>query len=356
MHPLPDWRDFFRELVIGAREAMIIADDRGVIRFENRAATLLTGHGDEDRTGRAIFEFVHPEDHHHLYAALERRGDPRDPATLIDCRARRADGRTIPIELNLATVQIGGVTHVLMHLHDVSERVELHARLRHAHKLSALGHLTNGIADDLARVMATIRSQLDHLPTSEAPPFFLRVVRRAAETGAALAQQLKAFADMPPAFREQVDVHALVNEIRRSIGDDVWLDIRLDAASAVVRTDRELLRQALRDLALGFMRAMPEGSVVSVKTKNRSISRDVAWRSRRVPVEYLVIELSNTARGVPVEAPCDLFDPMVTPPMSAAIVLALVSLDDVASQAGGYVEISTNGGGATLVGIYLPVQ
>jgi PAS domain S-box-containing protein len=354
MHALPDWREYFRELVIGAREAMIIADDRGVIRFENRAATRLTGHGDEDRAERAIFEFVHPDDHHHLYAALERHGDPRDPATLIDCRVRHTDGRTIPIELNLAKIQIGGVTHVLMHLHDVSERLELHARIRHAHKLAALGHLTNGIAEDLARVMATIRSQLDHLPTSEAPPFFLRVVRRAAETGAALAQQLKAFGEMPPAFREQVDVHTLISEVRRSISGDTWFDTRLDAASAVVRSDRELLRQAIRDLALGFARAMPDGSVVSVKTKNRAISRDVAWRCRRVAVEYLVIEVSNTARGVPVEAPSD--DPTVTPPMSAAIVLALVSLDDIASQAGGYVELSTNGGGATLVGIYLPVQ
>jgi PAS domain S-box-containing protein len=358
MHALPDLRDLFRELVTRAREPMIITDVHGVIRFENGAAALSSGHDADDRVGRPIFEYIHPDDHQSLRAALARNGDPRDPATLLDCRIKHVDGRTIAIELTVAVIECGGdaTRHVLMHVHDVSERLDLLARLRHAHKLAALGHLTSGVADDLARVMATIRSQLDHLPTSEAPPFFLRVVRRAAETGVALAQQLKAFAEMPPPFREQVDVHALLAEVRRSITTEAWLDVMLEAYHASVRTDRDLLRHGLVDLIVGFSRALDDGSVVSITTHNRSISRQVPWRSRTMPVEYLVIEIANGGRGTPVPPARTGLDSALPPPMSAGIVLALLSLDDVSSNAGGYVEVSSNGAGITVVAIYLPVQ
>jgi PAS domain S-box-containing protein len=348
--------DFFRELVARAREPMIITDVGGIVRFENGAAALLTGHDAEGRAGRSIFEFIHPDDQPALRAAFDRNRDPRDPATLVDCRIRHLDGRTISTELTVTVIEIGARgKHVLMHLHDVRDRLDLQARLRHAHKLAALGHLTSGVADDLTRVMATIRSQLDHLPTSEAPPFFLRVVRRAAETGTALAQQLKAFAEMPPPFREQVDVHALITEVRRSITAESWLDVAFEAGHSSARIDRDLLRQGLIDLIVGFSRAMPDGSVVSVTTRNRSISRQVAWRSRALPVEYLVVEISNTGRGKPSHPHPDLAS-ILAVPTSAAIVLALVSLDDVCTHAGGYVEVSSNGSGATLVALYVPVQ
>jgi len=100
---------------------------------------------------------------------------------------------------------------------------------------------------------------------------------------------------------------------------------------------------------------MPDGSVVSVTTRNLSTSRQMAWRGRAVPIEYLAVEICNTARGLPLKAPRDLFDPNVPPPVCAGIMLALVSLDDVSSHSGGYVEVSTNATGATIVAVYVPV-
>jgi len=357
MRSLPDGSSLYRELVTRAPEPMIITDQRGLIRFENSAASRLTGEAGEDRTGRPIFEFVHEGDHDRLRAAFERAGDLRDPAALVDCRVRHLDGRLIAVEV-MVSLAVGGTEdapHVLLHVHDVSERLSLLARLRQEHKLSSLGHMANGVADDLARVMETIRRQLILVPATEAPPFSLRVIRKAAETGAALAQQLKAFAEMPSAFREQVDVHVMLKDMRSAISGDQWLDVRLDASSALVRTDRESLRQGLSDLVLAFARAMPEGSVVSVTTRNLSTSRQMAWRGRAVPIEYLAVEICNTARGLPLKAPRDLFDPNVPPPVCAGIMLALVSLDDVSSHSGGYVEVSTNATGATIVAVYVPV-
>ena len=355
MYPLADFGHLLNELVARAREAMIVADSSGMIRFENDAARQLTGRTANNHAGRPFLELIHPDDRERVRAAIERARDVREPSALIECRAYHIDGREICLEILISLAEAeGDGAHVLMHVRNVSERLEMIARLRHAHKLASLGHLTMGVGEDLARVMATIRSQLDHLPTSEAPPFFLRVVRKAAETGTALAQQLKAFAEMPSSFREEVDVHALIKDLRRTVGGDLWLDVLYAASNVVVRTNRELLRQALADLTRGFAHAMPDGSLVSIKTRNRSISRQPVWRGRAAPVEYLVLEVSNTARGVPSNA--EPLEPVGATSVTAAIMLALVSLDDVSSDSGGYVEVSTNGSGATVIAVYLPAS
>jgi two-component system cell cycle sensor histidine kinase/response regulator CckA len=357
MYSREDFGRLFEELVARARDGMVVTDTAGSIRFENEAARRLTGQGGENRDGRPFFDLIHPGDRGRVRTAFEAAAAAREPAALIECRALHFDRREINVELLMSPVEgADGTAHVLIHVRDVNERLEMMARLRHAHKLASLGHLAMGVGDDLARVMATIRSQVAHLPTSEAPPFFLRVITKAAETGAALAQQLKAFAEMPSSSREEVDVHALVKDLRRAIGGELWVDTLFAASSVLVRTNRELLRQALVDLVRGFAHAMPEGSVVSIKTRNLSISRRPLWKERSAPVDYLVVEVSNTARGAALCTPRELFEPNAAPPVSAAIMLALIALDGLSSDSGGYVEVSTNSAGATLVALFLPGQ
>ena len=357
MHSVADGSSLYRELVTRAREPMIVIDQRGLIRFENNAAERLTGEAGKDRCGRPIFDLLHPADHDSLRVALERAGDVGEPAAIVECRARHLDGRWIAVELMMSPVPAGteDAPHVLLHLHDVSERLALLARIRLERKLASLGHLATGVADDLARLMETIRCQLNHLPTSDTT-FFLRVIRKAAETGAALSQQIKAFAEMPSTLCEQVDLHVVLEEVLSAINGSPWLDMRLEAARPVVRTDREFLRQGVTDLVHGFAQAMPEGSVVSVTTRNLSTSRQQAWRTGTAGTEYLAIDICNTTRGLPLQAPPDRFEASTAKPVSAGIMLALVSLDDVSTHSGGYVEISTAASGATCVSLYLPVR
>src|SRR4029453_5089780 len=114
----------------------------------------LTGRSADGRPGRPFLELVHPDDRDRVRAALERASDVREPAALIECRAFHIDGREISLEILISLAQAAENTpYVLMHLRDVTERLEMTARLRHAHKLASLGHLTMGVGEDLARVM-----------------------------------------------------------------------------------------------------------------------------------------------------------------------------------------------------------
>jgi C4-dicarboxylate-specific signal transduction histidine kinase len=226
----------------------------------------------------------------------------------------------------------------------------MRARVRHAYRLASLGRLTRGVADDFARVIAAIRNQLDHLQ-SDAAPFGVRVIRRATETGAALARQLRAFADAPPVCRRAVDAHALLQQLRSDINPKVCLDIQLDAVTTTVRVDPDGLRQGLADLIAGFAIAMPDGSIVHIATRNLLLS-DESADSETSSAVCLAIEVSNTAQAASI-TPHTVFGAGEELPVSTGIMLALVVLDDVSFNAGGFVEVSANASGATVVTIHL---
>ena len=69
-----------------------------------------------------------------------------------------------------------------------------------------------------------------------------------------------------------------------------------------------------------------------------------------------MIEVSNTAEAVRSGLTGDVFEPRTSLPVSAAIMLALVVLDEVSFDSGGFVEVSTNPNGATVVTTYLVVE
>jgi hypothetical protein len=106
---------------------------------------------------------------------------------------------------------------------------------------------------------------------------------------------------------------------------------------------------------LAFARAMPDGSVVSVTTRNLSTSRQMAWRGRAVPIE-ISSSKSATPHEVAAQGAAGSVRSQRPAPVCAGIMLALVSLDDVSSHSGGYVEVSTNATGATIVAVYVPVE
>jgi PAS domain S-box-containing protein len=353
-----DFATILRALVTHALEPMTVIDSSGVIAFENEAIERQTGYPVEERIGRPIFDFVHLEDRPHVREAFERARTGLAPTPLLDFRVRHRDGRWLPVE---AVVRfIGGgdrEPHGLIHSRDVGERHDLRTRLRHARRLTRLGRLTVSMAEEFANIVATIRVHLRTLEESDvsrAVPFAVRAIMRTTETAATLARQLRGFGEVTPIFPHSVDVHQLLSELHRELGDRLWLEVQLKAQRPIVRTDRASLRQGLTDLLWGFRHAMPDRSVVAIATYSVSVPPSPDAQTD-FSIDYLVITVTNTGRNPAEEHGLHLFEASAVTPASGSILLALLVLHDVVSDAGGFIEVASTKAGATAVHIYHPV-
>jgi two-component system cell cycle sensor histidine kinase/response regulator CckA len=352
-----------RALVDHALDPMIVLDNRWEILFENRAVGRLLGGLPDERSGQSLFTIVHPEDVDRLTAAFKGTSVTDEASSNIEFRVRRHDGAWLVLGTVLRAITESGTKLFIVHGRDLGARRQLEARLRHAQRLTKLGRLTVTIAYDFDSLVSTMRMHLTTLLNSSDPsqpvPLALRAIKKAVETSTSLTRQLLAFGSTEHIVSEAMDVHVLLAEIevgiRMLVGPTPWLKITPEASRTLVRAERESLQQVTMNLVMNLRDAMPAGSVVTIDTHNIAVPvDDTAEGATTPPVEFVVVEVSNTGPGRQFFDP-QLFEPAFITSASGVIMLGLVILHDIVAAAGGFVEVGADSGAETTFRLFLPV-
>jgi C4-dicarboxylate-specific signal transduction histidine kinase len=130
------------------------------------------------------------------------------------------------------------ITRDITERHEAAEQLErAREALFQSQKLEAIGKLTGGIAHDFNNLLSVIMNGLELLRLSRDPAVTARSVdtmTRAAQRGAALTQQLLAFARQQPLRQEAHDVARVIRAfeavLRRALPDDMQLSLQLTAS------------------------------------------------------------------------------------------------------------------------------
>jgi len=344
-------------LVSSAREPMAVLSEEGLIVLANDAALRLTGHALHEYLGLKFADLIHPDDQQQTGDILERALNNLEPWRLR-VRLRRQDSRWVLVDAIVRYIEVDAARFALVHARDISEVEHLEMRLHHAQKLSVLGRLAAGLADDFEQVIATIRGHLAGVleQTAERPAVLgLHAMARATEKATTLTRQLRVFVETAPPVFERIDAHTVIEEIRRASIDQVWLHVSLKAARSTVIVDRSGLTTGLRGLISSIRYEMSEPAAVAISTSDVSESATRSGNARAW-VDYLLIEVSNTSSGAPQEAEPRFFEESFSAPIAGGIMLALAILDDIVGSSGGWIEVGVSDSGGTLARIFLPLE
>src|SRR5262245_45254323 len=353
----------FRALVDHALDPMMVLGPHWEILFENRALGRLLGGLPHERSGQSLFTIIHPDDADRVTAAFKTASVNDETATNIDFRVRRHDNAWLVLGTVLRAIMESGTTLFIVHARDLGARRQLESRLRHAQKLTKLGRLAVTIAYDFDSLIDTMRMHVSTLLNSSDPsqpvPLALRAIKKAVETSASLTRQLLAFGSAEPIVSEAMDVHVLLADvevgIRKLVGPTRWLKLTPEATRTLVRAERESLQQVTLNLVMNLRDAMPAGGIVTINTHNITVPVDDALEGTGTPpVEFVVVEVSNTGHGRQFFDP-QLFEPAFITSASGVIMLGLVILHDIVAAAGGFVEIGAVSSAGTTFRRFLPV-
>jgi two-component system, cell cycle sensor histidine kinase and response regulator CckA len=247
----------------------------------------------------------------------------------------------------------------------ISERSAVEERLRQSQKMEAIGKLAGGVAHDFNNLLTAIIGYADLLtqkipaedPLRRYAEGIMQVSRRASET----THQLLAFSRRQVLKPRILKLNALITGLeqllRRLIGEDIQLEVSLDASVGRVRVDPGQLELALVNLAVNARDAMPDGGVLGMATLLERIDGEHARRSNLAPGDYACIRVSDTGVGMDDETLSHLFEPFfTTKALGKGTGLGLSSVYGIISSAGGSVQVASKPGAGTVFALYLPLD
>jgi signal transduction histidine kinase len=246
---------------------------------------------------------------------------------------------------------------------EVIERKQTEEQLRQAQKMEAIGNLTGGLAHDFNNLLAVIVSSLDLLRdrvNDKVVDELAGDALDAAMRGAELTRRLLAFARRQPLQPALIDVNTLVDDmtklLRRTLGENIEIDVRLVPGVWPVVADPTQLEASLANLATNARDAMPSGGRLTISTANRELDADYAAQHPEVtPGEFAMIEVSDTGTGMPPEVASHIFEPFFTTKESGkGTGLGLSMVFGFVKQSGGHINVYSEPGVGTTFRLYLP--
>ena len=350
----------FRLLFEENPQPMLVFDARTQVILEaNSAACALYGYPCTDLRNLPLAGILSAVDLQNFLGTL-KDANP----TARSWRHRTRTGRVIEVEMAAHAISYGGRKSYLAVLVDITNRRNLEDQLRQAQKMEAVGMLAGGVAHDFNNLLTIISGYsqiiLNSLPPDDPNRHSAEQIMKAGDRAAALTKQLLAFSRRQALQPKVLDLNNLVTGLAamlgRLIGEDVELKLKPADDLGQVNADPGQMEQVIMNLVVNARDAMPKGGVLTVETSN--VHLDPSYTSKYVGVKpgmYVLLSVKDTGCGMDEATKARLFEPFFTTKATdKGTGLGLSTVFGIVKQSGGSLEVYSEPGEGTSVGVYLP--
>jgi len=335
---------------------VVVADLDGRVEDGNDAYLSMIGYSRQDvQAGRVRWTSIAPPsmsvvDGRHGIELLTNGKLPP-----LELELTRKDGSTIAALCGVAMLDDAKVVAFVV---DLTERKQAEAallrsemELRHAQKMEAVGRLAGGIAHDFNNLLSVMLacSELGLLDLEESHPVGQQLVeiRAAAQRAAVLTRQLLAFSRRQILQPRPVDLDEVVRGteqlLRRLIGEDIELELRLAGDLPAVRLDAGQIGQVIMNLAVNSRDAMPQGGTLVLETGTVELDEAYArLHPRTSPGTYVMLGVADTGCGMDAATREHAFEPFyTTKPIDRGTGLGLSTVLGIVEQSGGSIVLES---------------
>jgi signal transduction histidine kinase len=245
---------------------------------------------------------------------------------------------------------------------ETSARIAALEQLRHAERLATVGKLASGIAHQLGAPLQIVsgRAQMiaDGDLSGEELPRNGRIILEQSRRMTRIIRQLLDFARRPTIQGSKTDLRAIARDACSLVGplaekQGVRFALTGQELPAEVKGDEEQLQQALTNLLINGMQAMPRGGVITV---------GVARERARPPADhgggegdYLLLSVEDEGVGMDPQTMAHVFEPFfTTKPVGEGTGLGLSVAYGIVHEHGGWIRVDSRPGAGSRFSLYFP--
>lgn len=265
----------------------------------------------------------------------------------IDLAMRSAIGHRL-VDLQVAPISMDQHQHVVLVIQPRAIADTIDRQLVHRDAARSVRGMSAMLAHEIKNPLSGIRGAAQLLE-QDLPPEAAELTQLiCVETAriAALVDRFEIFSDAPPAFTQPVNLHAVLDHVRRLAQSGFAKNIKIiedyDPSLPDVMGDQDMLTQVFLNLVKNAAEALedvPNPEIRLTSAFRPGVRLSIPGKSRRVslPLEFSV---TDNGPGVPEQLQNHLFDPFVTTKSSGSgLGLALVA--KMIGDHGGVVEFNS---------------
>jgi len=341
-------------------DAMIVIDERGIMRSFSAAAARLFGYAAADVLGRNVKMLMpspYREGHDGYLARYLNTGERRIIGIGRVVVGERNDGSTFPMELAVGEMKSGNQRFFTGFIRDLTERQQTEARLQelqtelvHISRLTAMGEMASTLAHELNQPLSAIanymkgsRRLLEHSP-DENSAMMRDAMDKAAEQAMRAGQiirRLRDFVARGESERRVESVKKLIEEASAlalvgAKDQGVRVRFQFDPAVDLVLADKVQIQQVLLNLVRNAIEAM-----------EASDKRELVIAAAATEENSVTISVGDTGSGIAPEMTSQLFQPFVTTKRHGMGVGLSISRTIIEGH-GGQIWADPNPGGGTV--------
>lgn len=270
---------WFRTLLESAPDAMVIADEEGVIATVNDQAVQMFGYAQDELLGQKI-EMLLPERirQRHLGHRDQYAADPelRPMGTGLDLVAKRKDGSEFPVEISLSPIQTESASFVSSVIRDVTERKKMESEIIAAQQAAERANKANSAflaaaSHDLRQPVQALSLLNGALRRTVKDEKALQMIEHQEQSLDAMTNLLNSLLDISrldagavtPEI-EEFPMQRLIDRLSAEFGRQAahkGLQFMSETCEATVRSDPNLLSEIIQNLVSNAIRYTDKGYV-----------------------------------------------------------------------------------------------
>jgi PAS domain S-box-containing protein len=364
-----DWASFEEcpsphALLDGAPLAVVMLDRKGQVTLWNKIAEEMFGWTSEEILGRflpIIPDYMH-DDFWENFNKLIDGGR----LSGLERLCLKKNGETIDISIDASPVKdkSGRIVSFMGLLQDIRNRKNLEKEFQQAQKMEAIGRLAGGVAHDFNNILTAIsgyaslleKNLIDGDPNKADAQEILKAGARAAS----LTRQLLAFSRQQVLRPRTIDCNMTISGIekmlKRLIGEDIRVVVRLDKKLGKVMADPGQVEQVIMNLVINSRDAMPDGGTISIETANVELDADCLRAHPSLKAgSYVLLAVGDTGCGMDAKTQARIFEPFfTTKEQGKGTGLGLATVYGIVKQSAGFIIVHSELGHGTVFKIYLP--
>ncbi|HWO14029.1 MAG TPA: response regulator [Polyangiaceae bacterium] len=260
---------------------------------------------------------------------------------------------------------------ILLTIEDVTQQRDAERALqkseeqrRQSEKMETVGRLAGGIAHDFNNLLTVIIGDAELLRDArgndQEVAELTQEICRTAEKAATLTEQLLTFSRRKVLQPRMFDLNPLIGDfesmLRRLLGEQIKILVRLAAESCLVDADPAEIGRVVMNLCVNARDAMPAGGVLSIETGHVTLDPGKAAQESVRPGRYVRLVIADTGLGMDAETRQRAFEPFFsTKDVSQGGGLGLATVFGIVQRSGGAVACDSELGQGTRFTILLPV-